>query len=220
MRYQWLGAFALFAILSAGAWADTLTLRDGSQLHGRFVSGGNGSVSFMPDGGRTRRFDMNQIGSISFGSSGYTGADRAANADRSNDYFATDQHQRYDQYRDRPDYRNSQPEGGAIENKYRDMTRVGLNLGAPVSGEQTAADGQGRFREYQNGTVYWSPRTGVHEVHGGIRNEYMKQGAERGRLGYPTSDEMPDRNGSRVSHFEGGSIYWDQQTGAHVEYNR
>jgi len=73
-------------------------------------------------------------------------------------------------------------------------------------------DGRGRTRDYDNGTIYWTPQTGAHEVHGDIRICH----ARHAWLGYPLTDETgtPDLTG-RFNHFEHGSIYWTPQTGAH-----
>ncbi len=91
-------------------------------------------------------------------------------------------------------------------------------LGPIVSDTKTTADGVGRYREYRNGSVYWSPNTGAHEVHGAIREKWMSLGAERGDLGYPVSDEQAARDGrNRVVDFERGSILWNERDGAQVQ---
>jgi hypothetical protein len=53
------------------------------------------------------------------------------------------------------------------------------------------------------------------EVHGAIFAKYRELGAESSILGYPTTDETgcPDGTG-RFNHFQAGSIYWTQATGA------
>ena len=93
-------------------------------------------------------------------------------------------------------------------------------LGNPVdegggSGELDLGDGRGRARDYENGSIYWTPQTGAHEVHGAIRVKWAALGGHRSFLGYPQTDETgcPDGRG-RFNHFEGGSIYWTPQTGA------
>jgi uncharacterized protein with LGFP repeats len=94
-------------------------------------------------------------------------------------------------------------------------------LGAPVdegggSGELDLGDGRGRVRDYEHGSIYFTPQTGAHEVHGAIRDKWAQLGGHRSFLGYPTTDETgcPDRRG-RFNHFEHGSIYWTPETGAH-----
>lgn len=64
---------------------------------------------------------------------------------------------------------------------------------------------------FEKGSVYWSPSTGAHEVHGAIRDKYKELGWERG-FGYPTSDEYDVPEGKR-SDFQHGSITWNRATG-------
>ena len=215
MTNRSLGVLALGILLAEAAWGDTLVFRNGSRLSGKFISGQNGSIVFTGVGGRNRRFTLNEVARVEFNDAGVNGAQF------NSDYYGDDQHSRYDQYRDRPDYRDNQPQGGAIGAKYQDMTRAGIGLGQPVSPEQVSTDGQGRFRTYQNSTLYWSQRTGAREVHGAIREQYIQLGAENSRLGYPISDELlaPDGSG-RISNFEHGSIYWNMRTGSRIDYAR
>jgi uncharacterized protein with LGFP repeats len=215
MRIRSLSILALAFALAVTAWGDTLVLRNGTHMAGRFVSGQNTTITFAVEGGRNRQFNVNEIARVEFNQAGET-------ADRFNsDNYGDDQHARYDGYRNRPDYRNAQAQTGAIDAKYQEMNRAGIPLGQPIGAEQVSSDGQGRSRAYQNSTVYWSPRTGAHEVHGAIREQYLRLGAENGRLGYPISDEVPAPDGvGRTSNFEHGSIYWSAKTGARVDYAR
>ncbi|HEY9631344.1 MAG TPA: hypothetical protein V6C84_28980 [Coleofasciculaceae cyanobacterium] len=105
---------------------------------------------------------------------------------------------------------------GAIDVKYAELGGSGGWLGAPTTPETTAPDGVGAFRHFANGSIYWSPATGAHEVHGLIRSKWSSLGWERSFLGYPLTDELatPDGRG-RYNHFQGGSIYWTSETGAH-----
>jgi len=82
---------------------------------------------------------------------------------------------------------------------------------------RTASDGVGLYREYRNGAIYWSPETGAHAVLGQIRDEWLNRGAEMGELGYPTSDDAFDRDGTtRIVRFQRGTITWNERTGARV----
>jgi uncharacterized protein with LGFP repeats len=103
---------------------------------------------------------------------------------------------------------------GAIRNEWA-ATGWETFLGYPVTNELAAPDGAGRFNHFQNGSIYWSPTTGAHEVHGVIRTEWAATGWEA-YLGYPVTDEMraPDGIG-RFNHFQRGSVYWSPTTGAH-----
>ena len=88
-------------------------------------------------------------------------------------------------------------------------------LGYPVSNETGTPDGIGRYNNFQNGSIYWTPSTGPWEVHGAIRAHWGGLGWERSVLGYPTSDEtgLPDGVG-RYNTFQNGNVYWSPATGA------
>ncbi len=84
-------------------------------------------------------------------------------------------------------------------------------VGYPITDETPAPDGVGRYNVFQGASIYWSPSTGAHEVHGRIRDAYRDAGWEAGELGYPTADEYAVSDGRR-SDFEHGSIIWNAQT--------
>lgn len=100
---------------------------------------------------------------------------------------------------------------GEIESKYLALGGCGSVLGAPITDETGAPDGVGRYSVFEKGSIYWSPQTGAHEVHGRIRDAYKTAGWEAGSLGYPTSDEYGVSVGRR-SDFQHGSITWTQST--------
>jgi len=109
----------------------------------------------------------------------------------------------------------------AIDDKYISLGGPGGFLGRPVdegAGDQEmdTADGRGRVKDFEGGSIYWSAPTGAFEVHGGIRIKWAGLGGVRSFLGFPTTDETvtPDGRG-RFNHFEGGSIYWTPETDAH-----
>jgi peptidoglycan hydrolase-like protein with peptidoglycan-binding domain len=105
--------------------------------------------------------------------------------------------------------------GGAIGVLYNTSAMRAL-LGAPLIDEATCPDGHGKYVHFANGgSIYWTPKTGAHEVHGGIRVKWAQLGWEK-FFGYPTTNETttPDSVG-RFNHFEAGSIYWTPATGAH-----
>jgi LGFP repeat len=105
---------------------------------------------------------------------------------------------------------------GAIHAKWRALGDANP-LGYPTTDESPCPDGKGRFNHFEAGSIYWTPQTDAHEVHGAIHEKWSELGWERSFLGYPTSDEGPDSYGAgtRVTHFQGGVIYWSGQTGAH-----
>jgi hypothetical protein len=82
-------------------------------------------------------------------------------------------------------------------------------LGYPTINETPTPDGLGRYNHFQHGSIYWTPTTGAHEVHGLIRDKWASLGWERSALGYPVSDETDEVDGSgRFNLFERGSIHW------------
>ncbi len=105
---------------------------------------------------------------------------------------------------------------GSIWVRYREAGGVRGFLGFPLTDEWPTPDFGGRFNHFQGGSVYWSPSTGAHEVHGSIREKWASLGWERSLLGYPLTDEWPTPDGvGRFNHFQGGSVYWSPSTGAH-----
>ena len=101
--------------------------------------------------------------------------------------------------------------GGAIDAKYRSLGGCGSILGAPLTEELATPDRVGRYNVFQNGSIYWTPRTGAHEVHGRIRDAWRDKGWEAGALGYPTSDELDVPEGKK-NEFEHGRIVWKRAT--------
>lgn len=93
-------------------------------------------------------------------------------------------------------------------------------LGYPLTDETGTPDGVGRFNHFEQGSIYWTPSLNAHEVHGQIREKWASEGWERGRLGYPISDELPDsQTGGRLSRFQGGVIRWTPTGGAVIAWN-
>ena len=45
-------------------------------------------------------------------------------------------------------------------------------LGYPLTDETATPDGVGRYNHFQGGSIYWTPATGAHEVHGAIRGQW------------------------------------------------
>ena len=92
--------------------------------------------------------------------------------------------------------------------------------GPAVSAIETVSGG---YRErFANCDIYYSSATGAHEVHGDIRIEYNYLRVLANlwwytgvNLGLPTSDEIDDGFGGRISHFQGGVIDWTRPTKAH-----
>jgi glucose/arabinose dehydrogenase len=105
---------------------------------------------------------------------------------------------------------------GGIFTKWSALGRERGFLRYPTTDERPTSDGVGRFNDFQGGSIFWSRATGAHEVHGGIRTRWRSLGAERGYLGYPTSDEFSISTGRR-SNFQNGYITWNSRTGQVVD---
>jgi len=101
----------------------------------------------------------------------------------------------------------------AIDQKYAELGGPGGFLGTPTGDETGTPDGVGRFRHFQGGSIYWTPDTGAHEVHGAIRDKWASLGWERSYLGYPITDEH-DCGSGRCSDFQNGTISWTPQGGS------
>jgi uncharacterized protein with LGFP repeats len=101
---------------------------------------------------------------------------------------------------------------GKIGEKWNQQGREN-GLGYPLTSEKVASNG-GRFNEFEYGKyIYWHPSTGAFLVYGDIAKKWNEMGRERGRLGYPTSDEQAVGSaGQRVSYFQGGALYWNSAT--------
>jgi len=110
---------------------------------------------------------------------------------------------------------------GAIGQKWLSLGRE--QFGYPVTDELPCPDGRGRFNHFRAmqladapvASIYWTPRTAAHEIHGAIRGAWERIGFERSSLGYPTSDETGPAS-HRRNTFEHGFIDWTPQSGAHV----
>ena len=108
---------------------------------------------------------------------------------------------------------------GSIRDKWASMGWETSVLGYPRTDENTCPDGVGKYNHFfgNNGSIYWTPSTGAHEVHGAIHSKWEQLGWETGVCGYPTTDEStcPDNVG-KYNHFsKNSSIYYTPSTGAH-----
>jgi LGFP repeat len=101
----------------------------------------------------------------------------------------------------------------AIDDKYAELDGENGILGKATTGEHICAwpdDDKGRYRHFENGSIFFYPTTGAHEVHGWIHDKWIKLKAERGFLHYPKTDESPSGGGAdgRFNLFQGGAITW------------
>lgn len=110
----------------------------------------------------------------------------------------------------------------AIDAKYGQLGGSAGFLGAATTPELPTPDGRGRFRHFQHGSIYWTPWTGAHEVHGQILAQWSAMGWERSSLGYPTTDETSDGDANpaterRSSQFERGTLVWNATFGTRLK---
>lgn len=110
---------------------------------------------------------------------------------------------------------------GAIAAKWNQLGRI--EYGYPITDESRTPDQRGRYNHFRavqrpgkpESSIYWTPQTGAVAVYGAIRDKWASEGWERGRVGYPTSDETADGSFRRTT-FERGFIRWSAGTGAEV----
>ncbi|WP_432535000.1 LGFP repeat-containing protein [Kineococcus arenarius] len=105
--------------------------------------------------------------------------------------------------------------GGQIGARYEALGGAAGFLGEPITGETGTPDGRGSYVHFQGGSVYWSPTTGAHEVHGAIRATWAEYRWEAGSFGFPVSDEY-DIPGGKRTDFQGGSMQWTATGGVTV----
>ncbi len=85
--------------------------------------------------------------------------------------------------------------------------------GYPAGAELKTPNRDGVVQGFENGTMYFSPKTGAHRLQGLILGKYAQLGFENSPLGFPTGEEQGLKDAGRVSTFEGGNIYWSPLSG-------
>jgi hypothetical protein len=107
-----------------------------------------------------------------------------------------------------------------IEIRYQDLGLTGSVLGSPTTPERDAARG-GRYRRYDNGSIYWSTDTGARALRGGIDRRYRDLGGTAGPLRYPRTERRSVGDGEGLFvRFQRGSIYHSSDTRAQGVTNR
>ncbi|WP_436786727.1 arylsulfotransferase family protein [Yinghuangia sp. YIM S10712] len=107
---------------------------------------------------------------------------------------------------------------GAIGVKWIAMGGLSSPMGLPKSDVQTTPDKVGRFVHFTNfWSVYWTPSTGAQALDDPMVGKWSANGWELGFLGYPVTSVATTPDGvGRYAHFQGGSIYWTNGTGAAI----
>ncbi|MFE9583043.1 LGFP repeat-containing protein [Nocardia sp. NPDC006044] len=106
--------------------------------------------------------------------------------------------------------------GGAIRDKWNSVGAEGGPLGYPTTDELSAKKNNGRYNNFENGTITWSGQTGSRLLFGAVRDRWASFGREDGEMGLPLGDEQVAADGTgHVANFEDGSaIYWYPVIGA------
>ena len=104
---------------------------------------------------------------------------------------------------------------GLFWTKWNALHREKGPLGYPTQ-DKTPTPG-GAFVNFEGGVILLKDGgTEAFEVHGAIRQHYIGLDSEKGFLGFPLTDETTPPDGvGRFNHFDGGSIYWKPNLGAH-----
>lgn len=95
-------------------------------------------------------------------------------------------------------------------------------LGDPISNVEqiiSTAPCYGYCQSYKYGTIFYKEGAAeAFEVNGAIAAKYHALNEDRSILHFPTTDETDPRDGTtgRFNEFEGGSIYWKGNIGAHA----
>lgn len=105
---------------------------------------------------------------------------------------------------------------GAIWVKWKSLGWYRGFLGYPVTDETVTPDNIGRYNHFQHGSIYWSPNTGAHDVHGAIRTRWSQKGWESSWIGYPETDEMDTPDGGRYNKFQRAYIVWTPESGPKI----
>ncbi len=104
---------------------------------------------------------------------------------------------------------------GGIGECYERLHSTRGYLGFPTSDELDAAPSprktEGKYQEFEGGTIYWCSSAGAHPVHGEIRALFHEKGGTGSRLGFPVTDEhsaarSPQGTDGVYQYFEGR---WD-----------
>lgn len=114
---------------------------------------------------------------------------------------------------------------GAIGQKW---AQLGFeNYGYPLNDESMTPDRIGRYNHFRavhrpgkpEASIYWTPQYGPMEIYGAIRQKWAEMGWERSSLGYPTSREYLEYQGSPVKRqdFQRGALWWSPTAGVQLQ---
>ena len=84
------------------------------------------------------------------------------------------------------------------------------DLGAPYDNQKPTADNTGVYQQYDDGVLIYKNGGPVYFVWGKIRDAWNDVQASQGKLGYPTTDETKEPDGSYKSTFEHGTDHLER----------
>jgi uncharacterized protein with LGFP repeats len=100
---------------------------------------------------------------------------------------------------------------GPILAKWESLTdEQKKDLGAPYDNQKNTLDNSGVYQQFDNGVLIYRNGQPVYFVWGKIRDAWNDLQASQGKLGYPTSDEVKEPDGTYKSTFEHGTITWKE----------
>ena len=92
-------------------------------------------------------------------------------------------------------------------------------LGYPTTNEICGLANGGCYQEFQGGTIHHTAATGARATSGPLRAAWGSLGYEKGKLGYPTTNEICGlANGGCYQGFQGGTIHYSPATGAYATW--
>jgi hypothetical protein len=106
---------------------------------------------------------------------------------------------------------------GTFRTRYRRLGPDGL-LGLPTGEYREGRVSGSKLQRFRNGGLYWSRRTGMRPVAGMIYRKYAALGAERSRVGLPTTDMYKVKGGLRQRFQRGTLTYNNHDRKVYVTY--
>jgi hypothetical protein len=100
--------------------------------------------------------------------------------------------------------------------RYRQLGGANGLLKLPTTEYRLGGANNSKVQNFQNGGLYWSKRTGMRPVAGMIHRKYAALGAERSRLGLPTSGMYRVKGGLRQKFQHGALTYNNRQRKVYV----
>jgi uncharacterized protein with LGFP repeats len=84
------------------------------------------------------------------------------------------------------------------------------DLGAPYDNQKNTLDNSGVYQQFDDGVLIYRNGQPVYFVWGKIRDAWNDVQASQGKLGYPTTDELKEPDGTYKSTFEHGTVTWKE----------